>query len=146
MTSLTDKPGGAPGFPWRFYYDGYCGLCLWLVRRLARLDFSNAVAWVPFQSLDEPPQGLTWEALDRAVYLDTGAGPNHAGFFAIRKLTLKLPALWPLAPLFWFPGVHFPGTAVYRWVAAHRRRLSRCRPFPPKGDVLPPASSDRDPS
>ncbi len=133
----------SPDAPWLFYYDGDCGLCLRLVNLLARLDYANAVSWVAFQSLDAPPEGLTWQALDRAVHLDTGSGPRHAGFFAVRKLTLKLPALWPLAPLFWFPGVHLPGQAVYGWVAANRRRFSRCRPFRPEPDAARPFPIDR---
>ena len=146
MPRPNRKSDAAPAGPWLFYYDGDCGLCLRLVNLLARLDYADAVSWTPFQSLDAPPEGLTWQDLDQAVYLDTGAGPRHAGFFAVRKLTLKLPALWPLVPIFWFPGVHLPGQAVYRWVAANRRRFSRCRSFRPQPDAARAFPTDRESS
>ena len=108
---------------WVFYYDGDCGLCTTAVRRLSRLDFRRRVRWVAFQALPEPPQGLSWEDLDRAAYLDTGKGGLQEGFQAFRALTLALPPLLPLAPLLWLPGMGPLGTAVYRWVARNRCRL-----------------------
>ncbi len=110
----------------RFYYDGDCGLCRWAVKWLSRIDIRRRVAWIPFQSLEQPPHNLSWLDLDRAAYLDCGNGELQEGFYAFRKLTLKLPSLWPLVPVCWLPGVQFPGRAVYRWVAVNRYRLSRC--------------------
>ena len=111
---------------WIFYYDGNCGLCGWLVNWLSRLDLGRGVDWVPFQSLKTPPESLSWEDLDQAAYLDVGGRKLLPGFYAFRRLTLKVAFLWPLAPIFWFPGVQVPGVAVYRWVAQNRYRLSRC--------------------
>ena len=90
------------------------------------MDFAGGVTWIPFQSLEQPPDNLSWRDLDRAAYLDTGKGHLHEGFYAFRELTLKLPLLWPLALIFWLPGIQVPGRAVYRWVAANRYRLSSC--------------------
>src|SRR5918992_1697016 len=112
---------------WVFYYDGDCGFCARGVRGLDRLDLRNSVTWTPYQFLESPPRGLTWDDLNAAAYLDTGEGHLHRGFYAFRKLTLKVPLLTPLAPLFWLPGAHLPGVALYRWIARNRRRLSACR-------------------
>ena len=116
--------------PWVFYYDGDCGFCLRWVNRLRRLDRAGQVSWVAFQSLPEPPRGVTWDDLKRAAYLDphpdTGAGPLHEGFYAFRQLSRRIPLLFPLAPLFWLPGMGRLGQPVYRWIAANRYRLS-CR-------------------
>ena len=109
-----------------FYYDGGCGLCSWLVKWLGRMDFANGVDWVACQTLQSPPRGLSWDDLDQAAYLDAGAGDLLPGFYAFREFTLRMFLLWPLVPLFWFPGVHLPGEALYRWVARNRYRLSRC--------------------
>lgn len=109
-----------------FYYDGDCGLCGWLVKWLGRMDFARGVDWVPFQSLQTLPEGLSRDDLNQAAYLDVGAGKLLPGFYAFRRLTLKIAFLWPLAPIFWFPGVPAPGVLVYRWVAQNRYRLSRC--------------------
>jgi predicted DCC family thiol-disulfide oxidoreductase YuxK len=112
---------------WVFYYDGECGFCIRAVGWLYRLDLFKRVDWIPYQSLDKPPQGLTWDDLEASVYLDTGRGPLYPGFYAVRMLTLKVALLVPLAPLFWFPGVHVPGVALYHWVARNRHRLSAWR-------------------
>ena len=90
-------------------------------------DIFQRVQWVPFQSLEEPPRGLSWEDLNRAAYLDSGQGVLHEGFYGIRMLTLRLFPLLPLAPVFWFPGMNSLGTAVYRWIATNRYRISRCQ-------------------
>ena len=117
---------------WIFYYDGNCSFCTWVVRGLSRIDSFRQVQWIPFQSLEEPPQGLSWEDLDRAAYLDTRRGGLHEGFYSFRMLTLRLWPLVPLAPVFWFPGMNLLGPAGYRWIARNRYRISRCRILPPK--------------
>jgi predicted DCC family thiol-disulfide oxidoreductase YuxK len=111
-----------------FYYDADCGFCTWTVRWLARVDLFGQIAWVSFQSLGQPPRGLSWDDLDNAAYLDdTGRGELHGGFYAFRLLTIRLPLLFPLAPLFWCPGVRYLGVPVYGWVARNRYRISACR-------------------
>ncbi len=109
---------------WTFYYDGNCGFCTKVARLLSRIDNFRQVAWVPFQSLDEPPPGLSWEDLDCAAYLSTGKGRLHEGFHGFKMLTLRLLLLVPLAPLFWFPGINQLGVPVYRWIAKNRYRIS----------------------
>ena len=112
---------------WTLYYDGNCGFCTRVVQGLSRMDPLRQVQWIPFQSLEEPPQGLSWEDLDRAAYLDTGRGNLHEGFYSFRMLTLRLLPLVPLAPLFWFPGMNLLGVPLYRWIARNRYRTSACR-------------------
>ena len=132
-TRLRAAEKEAPHSPrWIFYYDGNCGFCTRVVRGLSRIDFFRQVQWIPFQSLEEPPQGLSWEDLDRSAYLDTGRGGLHEGFYSFRMLTLRLLPLVPLAPVFWLPGMNLLGTAVYRWIARNRYRISRCRIGPLK--------------
>ena len=133
---MEDATGKAA---WTFYYDGECGFCTLSVRILAIADLFRRVNWTAFQELPEPPQGLTWEDLDAAAYLDVvqpvalphGTGKRsrrYRGFYAIRMLALRLPPLFPLVPLLWLPGVNKLGEAAYAWVAANRYRISRrCR-------------------
>ena len=111
---------------WVCYYDGDCGFCTKVVQGLCWIDFCSRVIWKPFQSLKEPPVGLSWDDLDLAAYLDTRNGRNHEGFYAFRLLTIKLLPLVPLAPFFWFPGATLVGIPVYRLVARNRYRISRC--------------------
>lgn len=111
---------------WTLYYDGRCGFCAGARSWLSRLDFFGRIDWTAYQSLREPPAGLSWNDLDRYAWLDTGRSPLQRGFFAMRLLTLKLPILLPLAPLMWLPGAHLIGEAVYGWVARNRYRISGC--------------------
>ena len=108
-----------------FYYDGDCVFCTRLVRALIRIDFFKRIRWLPYQTLKEPPDGLSWGELESAAYLDTGQRRLHQGFYGIRMLTLRLLPLLPLAPVLWFPGVNLVGVAAYRWVARNRHRFSR---------------------
>ncbi len=108
---------------WAFYYDGDCHFCTTVVGWLTRVDFLDQIVWTSFQSLESPPEGLTWDDLDRSAYLQAGRGRLHEGFYAIRMLTVRLVALMPLAPLFWFPGAPLIGVAAYRWVARNRYRF-----------------------
>ena len=121
---------------WRFYYDGNCTFCTRSVAALSRSNWRGGVEWVAFQSLAVPPAGLTWSDLEQAAYLDTGDGKLRQGFFAFRKLSLRLPLLLPLAPILWFPGMGLLGAPVYRWIARNRYRISRCRVpgLKPSGD------------
>ena len=115
------------GRQWILYYDGDCGFCDHVKRWLSRMDFFHHIAWIPYQALERPPQGLSWSDLDRAAYLDTGRGRAYGGFYAFRMLTLRLLPLIPLTPIVWFPGMNLVGEVVYGWVARNRYRLSGCR-------------------
>ena len=112
---------------WVLYYDSDCGLCTRLVHWLSKIDLFRQITWTPYQILERPPRGLTWDDLNHAAYLETGKGRLHEGFYAFKMLTLKLLPLTPLAPLFWFPGVNLAGVPAYRWVARNRFRLPGCR-------------------
>ena len=120
------------GHPWTFYYDGYCDFCTTGVRGLSRIDYFRRVRWIAFQTLDEPPPGLTWEDLNCAAYLSTGKGRLYEGFYGFRMLTLRLLTLLPLAPFFWFPGMNLLGVPVYRWIVRNRYRISACRAQAPE--------------
>ena len=109
-----------------FYYDGGCGFCASVVRLLSPADFLGRVSWMPYQRLEAPPEGLAWEDMQRAAYLDMGQGRLYEGFYAFRRLSLLLVPLWPLAPFLWLWGVPKLGTAAYRWLAGNRYGISRC--------------------
>ena len=47
------------------------------------------------------------------------------GFDAFGRLCIRLPLLWPLAPLVFLPGARWIGRRTYRWIAAHRYLLHR---------------------
>ena len=110
-----------------FLYDADCRFCTMLVRWLARADVFKRVTWTPYQSLEMPPPGISWQDLERSAYLVDGCrGRRYEGFYAIRMLTVHLPLLAPLAPIFWFPAIALVGVPLYRWVARNRNRILGC--------------------
>lgn len=111
---------------WTLYYDGECGMCTALVRRLRGLDRRGRISWRPSQSLKQPPAGLGWDDLARSAYLECGPGELLEGFFAIRRLLTALPALWVVGAIMHLPGVSLLGVPVYRLVADRRGRASDC--------------------
>ena len=111
---------------WVVYYDGECALCETARRWLSRLDVSRSVDWTAYQSLLEPPRGLSWLDLESAMWIDTGSGKLLRGFHAFRMLACRLPPLTALAPLLWLPGMARLGEWAYGLVARNRCRLSNC--------------------
>ena len=111
---------------WSFYYDSDCGMCNATVNLLRRFDRRNRIAWIPYEALDSPPRGLSWDHLRQAAYLVRPTGEAYEGFYAIRKLLTLLPPLAPLGVLLWVPGVHMIGAPSYRWIARNRYRISSC--------------------
>ena len=113
--------------PWAFYYDGNCAFCRRAVALMSKADITGKVDWIPFQSLEEPPAGLSWTDLDRSAYLvDIATMRLYEGFYSFRRLTLCLWPLAPFAPIFWLPGASLAGVAIYRWIASNRYRFSPC--------------------
>jgi predicted DCC family thiol-disulfide oxidoreductase YuxK len=104
----------------QLYYDGDCGLCRAIIVGLKALDWSGRCSWIAYQSLREPPVGLSWENLRTAVVLETSPGEYLQGFYAFRKLCGVLPLLFPLVPLLHMPLITRVGIWVYRWIATHR--------------------------
>ncbi len=109
-----------------FFYDADCSFCTSLARWLSKADVFQGITWTAYQSLDTPPPGLSWEDLERSAYLVGSKGRHWEGFYAFRRLTVRLPLLAPLAPIFWFPGMRVIGAAVYRRVARNRYRIFGC--------------------
>ena len=80
MGKSNIKKGGRHGGKWEFYYDGDCGFCTKVIQWLSRIDFFEQIRWIPYQTLEEPPDGLHWDDLDTAAYLGTGQNRIHEGF------------------------------------------------------------------
>ncbi|PYS46248.1 MAG: hypothetical protein DMF68_19815, partial [Acidobacteria bacterium] len=70
-----------------------------------------------------------------AMYTLAEGEPPHRGFYAFRRLIWSSVWMWPLIPLFYFPGATFFGPRTYAWIARNRSRLgchSEVCPLPPK--------------
>ena len=103
-------------------FDGHCGFCQASVRRIQTVDLWGYVQPVDYQTRGDVRQ--LHPSLDvatcRAQLHLVEPGRVSGGFAVFQRLSLRLPLLWPAAPLLHLPGMVLVGGAVYRWVAAHR--------------------------
>lgn len=125
--SLFSKRKANPAKPSLLYYDARCSFCVSLARWVGRLDLLRTLEFRSTLDSSARQAGLDQTHLDRAAWLVTPAGVTYPGFYAFRKLALRLPLLWPVAPLLWLPGMAFWGVRLYRWVADHRGAISGCQ-------------------
>ncbi len=121
-------------------YDGGCGLCSRTVGVVRGLDLLGKVE-VRDVTGDWDDLSARFPDLDQGRCLEEmhvigPTGRVFRGFDGYRALAWTLPAGWPLLPFAYLPGVAPVGSAVYRFVAAHRSRTCD----------LKPAAKDADPS
>ncbi len=111
-------------------YDGACPLCKKSVALLRRLDWLHRLDYVNARDRanlpsDGPP--LDPARLLQEMHLVTPDGRGvYRGFAAFRWMAGRLPALWPLLPFLYLPGVPALGQRLYLWVARNRFRLVPC--------------------
>jgi predicted DCC family thiol-disulfide oxidoreductase YuxK len=124
-------------------FDGQCGFCIRSLQIVRALDIRKALRFHEAnrpETLELFPE-LRGAALAEAMYACVQGEPPHRGFFAFRRLLWFSPLMWPLIPLFYFPGVSLPGERIYAWVARNRKDFgceSDLCPLPaasPSGDV-----------
>ncbi|MBI4368852.1 MAG: DUF393 domain-containing protein [Elusimicrobia bacterium] len=123
-------------------FDGHCGFCRSSIARLSALDPTGRLEMADFHSLagalatsgpavplSSASGGLDAVSLHPALTAQACHAQWHlledgtrlsGGFAAFQRMTLKLPMLWPLAPIANFPGMVLAGEPVYRWVARNR--------------------------
>lgn len=106
-----------------FVYDGDCGFCRASLRRLRTMDMFGVIKPVNFRTeknLAALDPRLTPQACSSQMYLRDMNGKLYGGYSAFRKLTLRMPMLWPFAPLAYFPGSGLIGNPAYRFIANNR--------------------------
>lgn len=125
-------------------YDGQCAFCvrsLRIVRHLAVWGLLRFVDGTDRPQVEVWFPGLRDADLDGAMYAVADGGRTYRGFFAFRRLLWASPLLWPLLPIFYFPGVRWVGPRVYAWIARNRRSLgcrsSTCPALPVADPGLP---------
>lgn len=108
-------------------YDDHCPLCVFQMKMLTWLDWLHIARVVPLSSPEAlaAAPGVDAEQLRAAMHVVTTRGKLHRGARAIRFLALRMPLLFPLGLLLWFPGVILIAEKVYAWVARNRLVLSR---------------------
>jgi predicted DCC family thiol-disulfide oxidoreductase YuxK len=107
-------------------FDGQCGFCIRSLKVCRTLDVRGALRFHDSNRRSEVLSAFPELALadfDDAMF---AVGPDRTvtrGFFAFRRILWVSPLMWPLLPLFYFPGTGRIGPMVYAWVARNRHRL-----------------------
>lgn len=103
-------------------YDGDCGLCLRTTFVLSLADWLQRLTWRNFRDAavqKKEAKELNFTAMKREIHVLIGKGV-YRGFFAFRALCWHVPALWPLAPFLYLPGVPAIGKRIYAQISARR--------------------------
>ena len=114
-----------------FLYDGLCPLCRRTVRIFRVLDLFEQLRYTDFRQINleaynrQYNLNLTLTDMDREMYV-LDRGRPYVGFYAYRLMGLRIPALWPIVPWLFIPGITHIGVAVYRYIARERLKLLRC--------------------
>ena len=99
------------------------------VRTLQRLDWLEQLQFADATD-DEIRRrvapALTLDEAMRQMNVVDGSGRLSGGFDAQLRIARRVPALWLLGVLGALPGVRQIGSAVYRYIAAHRKRQGVC--------------------
>jgi predicted DCC family thiol-disulfide oxidoreductase YuxK len=106
-------------------FDGQCRFCIRSVNVVRALDILGTLRFHDAnrpETLELFPE-LRGAGLTEAMYARVQGEPPHRGFYAFRRVLWSSPPMWPLIPLFYFPGVGFLGEPVYAWVARNRKNL-----------------------
>ena len=107
----------------KLLYDGGCGFCLASVRRLAVLDAFGAIELLDFHTVPNLAalhRDLTPQRCHSRMQLVELSGRLSEGFLAFRRMSLRIPLLFPLAPLLYLPGAGWVGQRAYDWIARRR--------------------------
>jgi predicted DCC family thiol-disulfide oxidoreductase YuxK len=104
-------------------YDGRCGFCVRSLSVCRALDVRSALR---YHDANARPQvhaafpELAGADFENAMFAVTPDRRVARGFFAFRRILWESPLMWPLLPLFYFPGSGLVGPKVYAWVARNR--------------------------
>jgi predicted DCC family thiol-disulfide oxidoreductase YuxK len=110
-------------------FDGGCPVCRRTVRTLRRLDWFEHLQFA--DATDEIVRhrvapSLTLDVAMRQMHVVDSSNRLYGGYAAQLQIGRRLPALWLTSVLGSLPGVKQIGSAVYRVIAANRRRQGVC--------------------
>lgn len=108
-------------------YDGECPLCVFQMRVLSWLDWSNKLSLVPLsdpRAQEAAPQ-IEREDLLEAIHCVADNGRIYKGARALRFVGMRLPLMVPVALFLWIPGVIQIAEQVYKVISRNRLVLSR---------------------
>lgn len=109
-------------------FDGGCPMCRRTVRRLHRLDWLNRLTFADATDAERRERfapGLTEEEVMREMWVIEPNG-RYGGFEALLRIARAVPLMWPVLFVGMLPGIRQIGRAIYKQIAANRKRQGRC--------------------
>jgi len=110
-------------------FDGGCPICRRTVRQLRRLDWLQQLQFADAtneQVRQRVAPSLTLDDAMRQMNVVDGRGSMAGGYDAGLRIARRVPLLVPFGLLGALPGIRQIGSAVYRSIAANRRRYGQC--------------------
>lgn len=107
-------------------FDGQCNFCRSQINILRRLDSRNRLEFVSLHDSEVATRypNLTFAQLMEQMWIVTASGAQYGGAYAVRYLSTRLPILWPVAPLLYFPFSMPLWCFLYRMIAKYRYRIA----------------------
>lgn len=107
-------------------YDGQCNFCKGSVKYLRALDWTGRLSYISLhdQRVSQRWPQLSFDALMEQIWLVNKSGQTFGGADALRYLSLRMPALWALAPFLNLPMTMPVWRWFYRWVARNRYKIA----------------------
>lgn len=104
-------------------FDGQCQYCIKSVEVLRRADLFNKVRYIDLNKeidlTNIHPRLTKSLALSQLNLIDPSL-KMAGGFYAVRRLAMICPLLWPLVPVFYLPGMGIVGSYIYKFIAKNR--------------------------
>ena len=124
----AQKPARSPAL-YTVLYDDQCEICQAFVTWLRVLDRRHRVSCVPITPgvLDHLGPRLSLDACLREIHVLSADGRVWVGWDGVAVLARQFPATWLIGALGGVPPLRWVGRMAYRWVAANRYALSKCR-------------------
>ena len=112
-------------------YDGECAMCRKTTSILKRLDWLHRLTFHNCRDVGDIPANTAHldphRMIEEMHVLTADRGHAYSGFRAVRWIAGRLPAMWPLYPLLFIPGMARLGQRIYLWIARNRFDLVPCR-------------------
>src|SRR5215469_13157474 len=99
-------------------FDDRCGKCRRFIALSSALDVAGRL--VPI-GLSDPRRARGFghfdlDELNLEMHVIDSCNRVFRGFYAIRRIALAVPLMWPLAGLLFLPGVSAAGIPIYAWI------------------------------
>jgi len=103
-------------------YDNRCLFCTNIKNKVDRLDKNKKLKWVGIDNFDYRKYKLKKDDLFKEMYLIENE-IVYKGYYSWKRISKKIPLLYPFYLFSLIPGIDFIGDKVYKLISKHRYNL-----------------------